>query len=111
MDQDNASQAHCVDLSEHLFSLLEAANAAAWDWDLGADRPAWTAETFDQFGLIPDEGVLSLDEWLERCVHGEDRERVANNHCLAVEGLVQALKVEYRIIHPKHGIRWLATRG
>ena len=100
-----------INIAEQLFSSLQAADAGAWDWDIREDRSVWCEHTFAQFGVNPTKGVPSYRAWLERCVHPEDRAHVAEYTGAALRGRDSAFKIEYRIVHPEHGIRWFATRG
>ncbi|HRI19190.1 MAG TPA: PAS domain-containing sensor histidine kinase, partial [Burkholderiaceae bacterium] len=67
---------------------------------------------FELLGLDPGQPAPRLGEWLRRCVHPEDRDRVGAllaDWSRAGQG---PLEVEYRCIRPSDGsLRWLVTRG
>jgi len=86
MSDRGGRQAQVMTNPEQLFYTLQAANAGAWDWNIGEDRLVWPDETFAQFGLDPAKGVPSYKDWLQRCVHQEDRERVARYISIAFAG-------------------------
>lgn len=80
------------------------------DWDIRADRLAWSEECFDLCGLDPRAVAPSRAAWLDS-VLPEDREGLA----AALEGCLRRrdpeFRAEYRIRHPRRGERWLASRG
>jgi PAS domain S-box-containing protein len=86
-----------------------AARAGIWDWDLEDDRFLWTDECYDVYGLDPSQTRPSYESWFAS-VHEADRERVDRE---ARRGLERGgeLVLEYRIRHPRRGIRWLAAIG
>ena len=50
--------------SEHLLSRTESiAHVGSWEWDLSADRVAWSEELYRVFGLNPARGPLLFDEY------------------------------------------------
>src|SRR5208282_5235945 len=98
------------DSEERLRLALAAANAGAWMWDISADRDLWSPEHFELCGLDPAGGVPPIPEWFERCVHPEDRQRVACELEAALKSGTFDAASEYRIIHPRTGVRWILCR-
>ena len=86
-----------------------AARAGIWDWDIGSDQVLWSDECYDVYGLDPAQTRPSYESWLAS-VHEADRERVDRE---VRQGLERGgeLVIEYRIRHPRRGIRWLAAIG
>ncbi|HEX7383577.1 MAG TPA: ATP-binding protein [Burkholderiaceae bacterium] len=87
---------------------LEAAQAGTWDWNPATGVTRFSPEACRMFGIDPEAGdVLAASR--ER-IHPDDREstprRIAEQ--LAADGEID---VEYRILHPVDGLRWVHGRG
>ena len=93
---------------ERLTMALEAAGAGAWSMDVQSRRVWVSASERELFGFPADE-QLTYDSFLHR-VHPDDRESVR----MAVEKALRTkakLFVDYRIVRPDGGVRWVAARG
>ncbi len=90
---------------------LTSANAGAWSWDSSAGLTDWSPECYELFGLDPRDGVPAYAEWRERCLHPADRQRVEREIGATLNSAVPEFKSEYRIVHPKRGVRWILARG
>jgi len=96
--------------SERRLSLaLSAAEAGHWYLDAGASVGFWSAECWRLFGLEPQSEVVSLALWLS-LIAPEDRQRCEEAFRMAAEARTE-LNMEYRIVHPEKGERWLASVG
>lgn len=79
-----------------------------WDRDLVADRITWSPQTYEIFDLSPRDGGLRQAELQER-IHPDDRQ-------IQLQALNEALQtgrlydVQYRIVRPDGGVRWLHVR-
>lgn len=93
---------------ERLHFALQSAGAAIWDWDLVTGRVEWTDEFYPLYG-IPPSLPPSYDLWL-RCVHPEDRDRTHREVQKTLDHGSQ-FRIEFRIVHPERGVRWLAGLG
>jgi PAS domain S-box-containing protein len=98
------------DSDERLRMALRAAQAGAWDWDLDTGQVVWSPETYDLLGHDPGEGPLPEPHW-ERHVHPDDLERTRLVMHEALEGKVPEFRVEYRVLNPRRGLRWLMALG
>lgn len=70
----------------------------------------WSEETFRIVGLDPVDGELSPENYIQRAVHPEDQAYITE----VVEQAVRDAKtfdVEYRIVRPDGGIRWVQSIG
>ena len=93
---------------ERLRMAMEAAEIAAWEWDLASGRMTWSTEPETLFGFPA--GSFGEDRRVLSSVHPEDRERVQ----AAVEAATSAgstYECEYRIIRPDGVIVWITERG
>ena len=95
---------------EHLRLALRGAQAGAWVWDMVQDRLVWSEEVYDIYGLDPKQTTPSLAARLTR-IDPEDWPKIqqALRHTLAERR--RDYQSEYRIRHPKRGLRWLLTTG
>ncbi len=82
------------------------ARAAVWDWD--PESGAFESPVLGSlFGLEDCPGRVTPEE-LEGLVHPEDRAHYREGHTRARESHAP-FRAEFRIQHPKHGQRWLAS--
>jgi PAS domain S-box-containing protein len=98
------------DSEERLRIAQRYAGAGSWDWDIRADRVEWSPEYYDLYGLDPAEVRPSYAAWLET-IHPEDRGRAERAVVECLRRRDPDFNVEYRIRHPRRGLRWLAGRG
>ncbi|NKE44288.1 PAS domain-containing protein [Roseomonas frigidaquae] len=105
-----AINARLRDSEESLRLAQRYAGAGTWDWDIRRNNIVWSAEYFDLYGLDPAVMRPSYAAWVESVVP-EDRAaaEAALRDCVA--NCAPEFSVEYRIRHPRHGLRWLAGRG
>ncbi|HXE74770.1 MAG TPA: PAS domain S-box protein [Candidatus Xenobia bacterium] len=78
------------------------------NWDLSTGKMGLSPEWYEMFGFPPN-APLSLEDFLAR-VHPEDRGRIQR---MAEEGAQRGgeLDVEYRIVHPDAGVKWIVGRA
>jgi PAS domain S-box-containing protein len=97
-----------VQSEERLRLAQEGANAGLWDWDLEQGKTTWSQEFYDICGLS--HAVVPSSEAFIHSVHPTDRAAVQE----AVSQVLKArtpLDIQYRTIHPRHGMRWIAQLG
>ena len=68
-----ALNARLRDSEERLRLAQRYAGAGSWDWDIKADRVAWSQEYLDLYGRDPKTVAPSHAAWLE-AIHPDDRE-------------------------------------
>ena len=96
--------------SEERLNLAEAAaGIGVWDWDIKSDRVVVSRQYRTLYGLSPDEEV-SYDRWLHALVHPDDREAMVRAGKALFEGGAD-YRVEFRIVRPGSGVRWVAGEG
>ncbi len=89
---------------------LDASNAGTWSGDVTSSRMTWDDRCHEQHGFGADR-PRSLAEWLER-VHPDDREHLrARIRALVGPGGGDVWNLEYRVLHPVRGERWIASMG
>jgi PAS domain S-box-containing protein len=93
---------------ERLHLATEAAGAGLWIMELDTNKVWVTAKTRELFQFAPDE-ELNYESFF-KVIHAEDHGQVHR----AIEQVLQSgqnLRVEYRIVPPGGGIRWIMSRG
>ena len=91
-------------------SLAQRAGAAGiWDWRVNENTAAYVSPEYrDLYGLGP-ETTITYERWLQ-LVHPDDRLRVeAYSREFFASG--SDFAVEFRILHPARGLRWLSGIG
>jgi PAS domain S-box-containing protein len=88
---------------------LDAAQMGTWEWEPQTGRATWSATTHRLFHLAKGAFGGTYDAFLA-LVHPEDRERVSRQVNAALEAGTN-LDVEFRVLGPDGGVRWLAGHG
>jgi PAS domain S-box-containing protein len=98
--------------NEQLLHLaLAGAQAGSWDWELATGKLTWSVETYHLYGLDPAKSLPEYEGWYNHLLHPDDRVRVNAEVSRVIEQRLPALQIEFRILHPQHGIRWLVSLG
>jgi PAS domain S-box-containing protein len=101
------SQERLQRVLESLTLAQRASTSGVWDWPIAAGgQPFITPEYRDLYGLSDDE-PFSYERWLAR-VHPEDMERAEEYGRRFFEEGGTEYALEFRILHPQRGERWLA---
>ncbi len=99
--------------SERLSSMLDLAMQAAgmgvWEWQLNAEGSYWDTRACKLFGINGEGRFVPSNQFL-RMVHPDDLEALENELRLATDARLP-IAVEYRIVHPKGGIRHIKTHA
>jgi PAS domain S-box-containing protein len=93
---------------EYLELAQTGAEAGLWDWDISSNKITWSKEYYQLYGL-PLATVPSYDNWLAS-VYEADRERADHAVREAVARCAD-INLDYRIIHPERGLRWMLAIG
>lgn len=99
------------ELNDRLRFAIRTAGAGAWELEPGSDRATWSPECYALFGLDPADGVPTLSQWRKRFVHPDDLKRIERESAKIMDGSETSMRYDFRIIHPEHGLRWIATHG
>jgi PAS domain S-box-containing protein len=96
--------------SAHLRRAQKIVGAASAEWDLVRDTITWSEEAYRLFGYEPGMPQPSLQEFVEKVVHPDDREILHEVMDLArrAEGAFQR---EFRILRPDGSVRWIEGHG
>jgi len=87
---------------------MDAGRMGTWEWHIAAEKVIWS-ETLERIhGIAP--GTFGGDfASYASDIHPEDRERVADTIQTSLQTGEHTL--EYRIVRPDGGVRWLSARG
>lgn len=96
---------------EMLRLALAGAHAGTWDWDLATRHLTWSPETYQLCGLDPTAGLPQDEGWYDNLLHPDDRDRVSAYVSQVLNQKIPEFQLEFRIVHPQHGVRWLLSRG
>ncbi|MED5620165.1 PAS domain-containing protein [Ideonella sp. BN130291] len=99
------------ELSRRLETAARAAHIGLWTVEVATGALEWNTRTSQLFGLAPEQSPRSFDEWMERCVHPEDRPRVRELAFGWIKTGDDLLQVEYRTVWPDGTVRWLVNRS
>ncbi|HEY9696264.1 MAG TPA: PAS domain S-box protein [Trichocoleus sp.] len=94
---------------ERLRVAQQAANAGVWDWDITTNQVTWSEEYYRLYGLGSAITQSSYENWLNLVVE-QDRDRFNRAAREALQHQID-LSVEFRILHPIQGERWLTAIG
>ncbi len=93
---------------EQLRIAQRAAGAGMWDWYPQTNEVTWSEEYYDVYGL--DRSVApSYDNWIASIVE-QDRQSTDRAMRDALAACTDT-HIEFRIHHPRRGLRWLASIG
>ncbi|GGK49643.1 MASE1 domain-containing protein [Salinarimonas ramus] len=94
---------------ERLRLAQEAGGIATWEWSVATGDITWTGPMRPLLGLPENSRSPSYDAFVQQ-THPDDRAGVAEAVRAALAGEAQ-LDIEFRIVRPDGGVRWLAGRG
>ena len=95
--------------SEARLSLAAAsANAGLWTLEPQTGHVWATEKTLELFGFAPNEEI-DFEKFLSR-VHPDDREAIRQTVTEATQSARES-SVDYRIVQPDGGVRWITSRG
>ena len=98
--------------NEQLLRLaLAGAQAGTWAWELATGKLTWSSETYHLHGLDPANGLPEYDGWYDTHLHPDDRAWVNAAVARVLEQRLPEIQLEFRIIHPQRGVRWLLSVG
>jgi PAS domain S-box-containing protein len=92
---------------ERLRLATQAGKVGLWDWDIAANRIAWTESIYSMHGMRHDEFSATFEDWIAR-VHPADRDRVETSIARALSGEAP-YEMEMRSMRPDGGVTWIFT--
>jgi PAS domain S-box-containing protein len=95
---------------ERLRHALHGAQAGAWERDVLSNQFIWSPENYELYGLDHNPDGVTYEDW-QRCVYPEDIAAVDQAISDAIARRTPGVHVEFRIMHPRKGTRWLMSIG
>lgn len=97
-------------LEERLRLALEGTETGFWEWNVATDTVEWSDNMGPLYGLPRGTQPSGIDDFLERIVHPQDRDRIA---AVIEQALREGTSYEFdlRVSHPEQGERWLHARA
>lgn len=93
-----------------LSAALASARAGTWTWDILPGEISWSPGNYLIHGMEPRDGHVRFAEWLA-AVHPEDRSEATRVVRKTLASRRASYDVEYRVVLPDGGIRWVAGIG
>lgn len=87
-----------LNLNERFELAVTSAHIGIWDWEIGRDLVVWDARMEALYGLAASKAPRTSQAWL-RLVHPEDRERLKQEHQMALAG-EKDLDTAFRVVRP-----------
>ncbi|MGH9278550.1 MAG: sensor histidine kinase [Acidimicrobiales bacterium] len=108
LDKERVSRQALAEREAQLADAQRTAQIGSFTWDPESGVVTWSDEMYRLLGFTPDAELDHLQAFAAR-VHPADRERVLE--ALAnVAGETEAGSLEYRIVRPPDGVRWIHAR-
>ncbi|WP_449228580.1 PAS domain-containing protein [Azospirillum argentinense] len=95
---------------ERLTIALAASEAGIWDFDLRDRTLAWSDGMYRLYGVTPDNFSPGEDSFFG-LVHPADRDAVRRFTKDVLEARRSDYRGEFRILHPREGVRWIMAIG
>ena len=98
-------------LARRLETAAEAARIGIWSSVIGTRETEWNAQMYELFDMQDLTEAPTLGEWLRRCVHPDDMERVSAGTRAFMRQQVRAIEIEFRIRIRDGRTRWMVLRA
>ncbi len=89
---------------------LTNAKAGSWNWDISSNEVIWSSENYNLYGIDPQIKPLQYRDW-ENSVHPDDLDQTNREVAKILSRESEEFRTEFRIIHPRKGVRWLLGIG
>ncbi len=94
---------------ERMALATDSGGIGIWDWDVVTNELFFNPRMFELYGMPADTGTVTYEDWVAM-LHPEDAAEAETMLRDALEGRC-AYNVEYRIIWPDGGVRYLRSAG
>jgi PAS domain S-box-containing protein len=98
-------------LARRLEAAAEAARIGIWTSVVGTRETEWNAHMYELFDRVDPAHPPTLGEWLTRCVHPADMERVTKTTRAFLRHEIHAFELEFRILTRDDRTRWMVLRA
>ncbi len=103
------AEAALLKSEKRLSTIQQAVGIGVWDYSIAENTTVWSPEMYTIHGLDP-RTPITIEQAVS-LIHPEDRGRITNILNKLQTRNMQIWKIEYRIVHPSLGVRWLLSWG
>ncbi len=97
--------------AHRLSAAAQAARVGLWSITVGAGEVDWNAQMYELFEMTGATRAPSLAEWIDRCVHPQDRKRMWGDCRAYLREGTGAFECEFRALRHDGGHRWMVLRA
>ena len=114
----------CLDVSEQiqdshrvtgqahrLSAAAQAARVGLWSVMVGTGETDWNAQMYELFDKVGATRTPSLAEWVDECVHAQDRKRIWHDLRAFFREGTAAFECEFRALRRDGSQRWIVLRA
>lgn len=98
-------------LTQRLEAAADAARIGIWTTVAGTRQTEWNAQMYELFDMVGATEAPTLGQWVARCVHPDDAERVITTTRAFLKRETRAFEVEFRSRMRDGRIRWMVLRA
>jgi PAS domain S-box-containing protein len=111
MTEQVEGTARSLELAARVDAAARAARVGIWTTTVTTDETDWNAQMYELFDMVGESRPPSLVEWVERCVHPDDRAAVFARAKAYLKGGDEPLEVELRTLRRDGSVRWIVLRA
>jgi PAS domain S-box-containing protein len=97
--------------ADRMRQLAERVDLVLWFTAMDPVRVLYVNPAFERVWGVPAARLYRDPLLWQRAIHAEDRERVRHAHAEWLTGKRSTYEVEYRIVRPDAGVRWIEDQG
>jgi PAS domain S-box-containing protein len=98
-------------LEHRLSAAAQAARIGLWSLNMATGETDWNAQMYELFDLVGATRVPSMAEWVDQCVHPQDRKRVWTVGKNYLHQGTAAFEEEFRTLRRDGSMRWMVMRA
>ena len=103
--------AHALELAARLETAARAARVGIWTTTRTTDETDWNARMYELFDMVGAPRPPSLVEWVEHCVHPDDRAAILARGQAYLKAGDEPLELEMRTVRRDGSVRWIVVRA
>lgn len=109
LDEQIRERERSVSRLERMQLAAETIGVGFWSRDLDSGQVEWDERMYSLHHRRLEEGPPSLDEWLSRHVHADDRAMMAERQAQQYAEWTPASDIQFRVPTPDGGVRWIQS--
>ncbi len=100
-----------TELARHLEEVTATSGIGVWRIPRDGSAAEWNSQMYALCGVPPTEEPPSFRDWVERCVHPDDRDRVRERGLAWMHNAVDSTELAHRLVRPDGEVRHVVARG